>query len=175
MPVAKRPLRAVNPMTEPCYLGIDPGQNGGIVLICGGHLYSASRMPDNDSRLLEKFKELSDFNIEMAYLEKLSPAPSFGKGRFSRGVVSQFKLGMSYGKLQMALTAAEIPFEEVIPRTWQSGLSITPRKKDEADTPWKNRLKVKAKQLYPKAEITLAISDATLIATYCQRKMEGKL
>ena len=75
----------------------------------------------------------------------------------------------------MALIAAGIPFEEVIPRTWQKGVGITPRGKGETKTRFKNRLKAKASQLFPKVNVTLATADALLIAEFCRRKRTGTL
>jgi hypothetical protein len=86
-----------------------------------------------------------------------------------------FNFGANYGALRMALTAAGIPFEEVVPGVWQRGLNIPPRKKTEGKTAWKNRLKAKAQQLFPSVKITLATADALLIAEFCRRKHEGLL
>ena len=80
-----------------------------------------------------------------------------------------FSFGASYGALCMALTAADVRFEEVPPLRWQRGLHIPPRKKSESRTAWKNRLKSKAQQLFPKEYVTLATADALLLAEYCSR------
>jgi hypothetical protein len=103
-----------------------------------------------------------------AVIEKVHAMPG-------NGVSGMFKFGMSYGGLRMALIAAGIPFEEVQPRAWQKAMGIPPRSKTESGTQWKNRLKAKAQQLYPAEKVTLAVADALLIATYCQRKQEGTL
>ena len=50
-----------------------------------------------------------------------------------------------------------------------------PRLKEESKSQWKNRLKAKAQQLFPKLKITLKTADAILIAEYCRRKREGRL
>lgn len=86
-----------------------------------------------------------------------------------------FKFGQSYGGLRMALVAAGIPFEEVTPQVWQRKMGVTPRRKDESKTAWKNRLKAKAQQLYPGVKVTLATADALLLAEFCRRRQEGRL
>jgi Holliday junction resolvasome RuvABC endonuclease subunit len=92
-----------------------------------------------------------------------------------QGVSSTFKFGVGYGGLRMALIAASIPFEEVTPRTWQKALGVVVRKKTETKTQFKNRLKAKAQQLFPRESITLKTADALLIAEYCRRKQLGLL
>ena len=79
-----------------------------------------------------------------------------------------FKFGMSYGGLRMALVAAGIPFTAVTPQKWQKALGIPHRERTESKTQWKQRLKRKAEQLFPNHKLTLAISDALLIAHYCR-------
>ena len=86
-----------------------------------------------------------------------------------------FKFGMSYGGLRMALTAAQIPFESATPQNWQKSLGIGKKGKTETRTSFKNRLKAKAQQLFPNLKVTLATSDALLLAEYCRRKRTGSL
>ena len=85
-----------------------------------------------------------------------------------QGVASSFKFGMGYGGLRMALVAAGIPFEAVSPQKWQKVMGIPP-KKGETKTQHKNRLKARAQELFPSLKITLATSDALLLAAYAQR------
>jgi len=88
---------------------------------------------------------------------------------------AMFNFGTSFGALEMALTAARIPFEIITPAKWQSGVGVVGRKKSESKTVWKNRLKAHAERLFPGIKVTLAIADSLLIATYCKRKHEGTL
>jgi len=59
-----------------------------------------------------------------------------------------FNFGTSFGALEMALTAARIPFEIITPAKWQSELAWSTRK-SESKTVWKNRLKAHAERLFP--------------------------
>jgi crossover junction endodeoxyribonuclease RuvC len=150
------------------YAGIDPGQSGGLCVIDGG----------GNIRLLEKMpgteRDIWDMiNLEMglviqAMIEKVHARPR-------EGVSSTFKFGCGYGGLRMALTAAEIPFDEVTPQAWQKSLGVARRTKTESKRDHKKKLLAKAQSLFPKAKITLATADALLIAEFCRRKYEGIL
>jgi len=150
------------------YLGIDPGQSGGIAVLGANGAHEAWPMPKTerdvwmllDENIGGPISVLDDF----ALIEAVHSFPG-------QGVASSFKFGMSYGGLRMALTAAGIPFEEITPQQWQRALGIKPRqrKKGESKTQFKNRLKAKAQQLFPDVKMTLAICDALLIAEVCRR------
>jgi hypothetical protein len=91
-----------------------------------------------------------------------------------------FNFGWNYGSLRMAMIASGLPFEDVPPQVWQKALKIPSRKKEgrqykETKAAFKNRLKAKAQQLFPRVYITLATCDALLIAEYCRRKFLGIL
>ena len=165
------------------YIGIDPGQAGGLVALCvsaKGSEVNAVSMPDTERQVWEWIAENSPARFapnSYAVIEKVHSMPE-------QGVVSSFKFGMGYGALRMALTAACIPFEEVDPRTWQKALGVAPRKKEETKPQFKLRLLKLAQQLFPSLPLwsekrakgkMLAVSDALLIAYYCERKHGGKL
>ena len=147
------------------YVGIDPGQSGGIAVLCGGTV-DAHKMPETERDIWQIFKD-----VEMpciAVIEKVHSMPD-------QGVASSFKFGRGYGFLRGCLIAGGIPFEEVTPQAWIKGLAIPSKAKTETRTQWKNRLKAMAQQLYPDLKVTLATADALLIATYNKRKHEGTL
>ena len=154
-------------------IGIDPGKQGGLVCI-DGEVITAISMPTTERDIWEWFSARKN-KVKMAYIEQV--------GGYIEGVSpgpAMFNFGWGYGGLRMALTAADIPFETVLPRTWQKGLHIPPRKKKgrkyiETKTQWKNRLKAIAQRLFPKLHLTLDTSDALLIAVYGQRHLAGRL
>jgi hypothetical protein len=78
------------------------------------------------------------------------------------GVVSAFSFGRGYGNLEMALTAAGIPFERVRPQVWQKAMGCMTK----GD---KNISKAKAQELFPDKKATHWSSDALLIAEYGRR------
>lgn len=153
----------------PVYLGIDPGASGGLAFVSGS-LVQAVAAPDTLRDLWEWVSNRWE-STAFAVIEKVG---GYVAGNPSPGS-AMFNFGKSYGLLLMALTAAEIPFEEVTPQRWQKGLGIPPRGKDEEKREFKNRLKERAQQLFPKEKITLSTCDALLIAEYCRRVREGRV
>lgn len=141
---------------EPVFVGIDPGQSGGIAVICGLDV-RVVKMPETERDLLDYLcgcHDLSDGDIT-AVLEKVSSSPQMG-------VSSAFKFGIGVGQLRMALTAAKIPFDEVLPQKWQKVMGC----RTGGD---KNISKRRAQALFPGVKVTHAFADALLIASYCRR------
>ena len=137
-------------------IGVDPGANGGIAWITDGKA-CVEKMPDTLQDLWELVVSISleagtgGMGIR-AYLEAVSSSPQMG-------VVSAFSFGRGYGNLEMALTAAGIPFERVRPQVWQKALGCMTKGN-------KNVSKRKAQELFPGRKITHATADALLIAHY---------
>lgn len=142
------------------YIGIDPGVSGGIAVIEAGRPPAAVKMPDTDTDLLKALDELAQDEDAIALLERVSASPQMG-------VVSAFTFGRSYGKLEMALVALEIPFDYVRPQKWQQAMGCL----SGGD---KNVTKRRAQQLFPHLTITHAIADALLLAEYCRRLESGR-
>jgi crossover junction endodeoxyribonuclease RuvC len=143
-------------------IGLDPGVNGGIAWTHEDGM-RAEKMPDtmqgvwelityiiNDSAMIYRHTEFK------AYLEQVSSSPQMG-------VKSSFTFGNGFGHLEMALTAAGIPFERVRPQVWQKALGCM----TGGD---KNVSKRKAQELFPHIKCTHATSDALLIAEFGRRK-----
>jgi hypothetical protein len=151
------------------YLGIDPGKSGGMVLLSGNTTISL-KMPATPKDLLDSLRELQKKGVVHAVMESVG-----GYAGKAHPGSAMFNFGKGVGHLEMALLSCSIPFDTVPPRTWQKALGISTRKKTESKTQWKNRLKTIAQRLYPSEKITLATSDAYLLATYCKRKKEGSL
>ena len=156
-------------------IGIDPGVNGGIAWITDGKP-CVEKMPETLQDLWELIDEISGRKWSnngppdlKAYLEEVHVAPSFAKSadgkknRIRMGAKSAFTFGRGFGRLEMALTAAGIPFERVRPQVWQKALGCLTK----GD---KNVSKRRAQELYPQLKITHATADALLIATYGTRQ-----
>lgn len=147
---------------ESYYIGIDPGQSGGIGILTGEGLYvhSFKFINQTDADISEMFDYLQDLKGVMnecsifALLEKVHSMPK-------QGVVSSFKFGGSFGFLRGMLTAHRIPWDYVSPQKWQKALSC----QTKGD---KNITKAKAQRLWPEQKITHAIADALLMAEYCR-------
>ena len=138
------------------YIGVDPGQNGGVSVLKGRELYVLRSMPPTEQEIWELFDSLPHGRV---VLEKVHSRP----GMSSRAV---FTFGVNYGFIRACLVACEFPFVERIPQKWMSALSLRKRKDSETTSQWKNYLKSQGQQLYPKAHITLKTADALLISEY---------
>ena len=140
-------------------IGIDPGANGGIAWIDYNGKACVEKMPDSLQDLWELICDITnhprstvDGRNYKAYIEQVSSSPQMG-------VKSAFTFGNGFGHLEMALTAAGIPFERVRPQVWQKALGCMTK----GD---KNVTKRKAQELFPQLRITHATADALLIAHY---------
>ena len=142
-------------------IGIDPGASGAIAWIDERGKSCVEKMPDTLQDLWELVVSISlnagtgGLGVR-AYLEAVSSSPQMG-------VVSSFSFGRGYGNLEMALTAAGIPFERVRPQVWQKAMGCMTK----GD---KNISKAKAQELFPDKKIIHATADALLIALYGSRQ-----
>ena len=139
-------------------IGIDPGKSGGIAWITDGSP-CVEKMPETLQDLWELIDEISCANQETgsvkAYIEAVHSSPQMG-------VTSAFTFGQGFGHLEMALTAAGIPFERVSPQKWQKALGCLTK----GD---KNVSKRRAQELFPSMKVTHATADALLIAEFGTR------
>ena len=140
-------------------IGVDPGANGGIAWIDYNGKACVEKIPDSLQDLWELICDITSYpksSIDgrsyKAYIEQVYSSPQMG-------VVSAFSFGRGYGNLEMALTAAGIPFERVRPQVWQKALGCMTK----GD---KNVSKRKAQELFPDRKVTHATADALLIAHY---------
>lgn len=140
---------------------VDPGINGGIAFIPDDDPSKAwaVKMPETLADIWEVFFNIGfECNRIHFCLEKVHSMPG-------QGVASSFKFGQGFGHLEMALTAAKIPFTYVTPQKWQKELGCL----TGGD---KNVSKSRAQQLFPHIKCTHALSDALLIAEYCRRTIK---
>jgi hypothetical protein len=147
-------------------IGIDPGINGGIAWLNSQCEAFAEKMPPTIADLWDLIFRTIACNSERycidpakmvlkAYIEQVHSSPQMG-------VKSAFTFGQGFGHLEMALTAAGIPFERVRPQAWQKAMGCLTK----GD---KNVSKRKAQELFPSLKITHATADALLIAAYGRR------
>jgi len=132
-------------------IGCDPGVNGGIAWITDGKP-CVEKMPDTLQDLWELLRDIASEGKCHAYLGQVHSSPQMG-------VKSAFTFGNGFGHLEMALTAAGIPFARIRPQLWQKELGCLTK----GD---KNVSKRKAQELFPSMKVTHATADALLIAQY---------
>jgi hypothetical protein len=149
------------------YIGIDPGQSGGLAFITDGLGRGAvvEKMPKTERDVIDLLERWNVEGRTFAVLEHVWSIPGQG---------GAFAFGVNVGTLRTALTAARIPFDQAIPRRWQSALGVA-YDKGATDTEKKNITKRRAQQLFPALDVTHAIADALLIAEYCRRARRGLL
>lgn len=147
-------------------IGIDPGTNGAIAVfsITKGELIEAFKMPETPTDLLHSLSLYSK-NSEV-YLEQVGGLPGMGGS-------AMFNFGKGYGHLEMALISLKMPYVTVTPQKWQKFFQLGTKGKS-SNTEWKNKLKAKSQQLFPKLKITLATADALLIMRYGQYQTKLK-
>lgn len=162
--VNAKQIRRKNKMS--IHIGIDPGVSGGIAVLGRNGYAQAYKMPPTNMdlwELIQEIKAAADFEQYpvKAVLESVSSSPQMG-------VKSAFTFGNGFGHLEMALTAAGIPFERVRPQVWQKALGCLTGGN-------KNVSKRRAQELFPALKITHATADALLIAEYGRRQnLRGK-
>ena len=125
-------------------------------------------MPVTERDIWDWFSSFSPENA-VAVIEWIHPAIQ-GAGKSSMS-----KLYGNYMQLRGFLIAKRVRFEDKKTAEWCKGLNIPGKRKNETRTQWKNRLKARAQQLFPDLTVTLAISDALLIAEFCRRRECGLL
>ena len=161
------------------YIGIDPGLSGAIARIMPngdvcivdvptrtvdkkGKTKSGKNKTQNVYdvpgmvSIFEGFAHDYGTNNIHLFIEKSQPMPD-------QGVVSVFGYGKGYGIYLGIFAALKIPYTEIHPMTWRKiVMRDMPREKDASI--------IRAKQLYPNADITLkrhhGRSEALLIAHY---------
>lgn len=138
------------------YIGIDPGQSGGIALLCDNEV-EAWKMPETERDVYDLLRGIKQgYPGVVAVLEKVGAMPK-------QGVASTWKFGQHYGMLRAFLIALGIPFETVPPGVWQRRMGCLSKGK-------KNVTKSKAQELWPQLRITHALADAVLIADDKRRR-----
>lgn len=137
-------------------LAIDPGKNGGIVVRgTEGAVLLCQKMPETELDLLNAL-ELIQFAPHICYLEKVGARPM-------QGASGMWKFAEHYGNLRMCLTALKIPYELVLPNTWQKSLSC----QSGGDKKVTYR---KAQELFTDIKVHHWNADALLISEYGFRK-----
>lgn len=143
------------------YIGLDLGSNGGVVILKEtGEVETVFKNPDNVKEWVEKLRVYSDKHC-FCLTEKVHSQPI-------NGGKANFTFGRTVGITLTLLEVNQIPFQEITPQTWLKGFMMK-KEKSETSTSWKNRLKAKAQQLFPKENVTLWNADAFLIAEFCRR------
>lgn len=153
-------------------IGIDPGLSGGIaVLDMDGGVIDVRKMPPTPQDILDYLRGHCGTtlfsNDVVCYLEKV------GMGMPGQSSKATATFARHNGHLEMALLSLGIRTNDVTPNKWEKYYQLG-KSTGCSKTDWKNKLKAKAQQLFPKEKVTLAVSDALLIAEYGRKQEVGK-
>jgi len=143
-------------------IGIDPGVSGGITIYQDGHV-EAHNMPKTLGDIYLLLLQYTTDNTH-CFLERVHSMPK-------QGVASSFKFGQAYGRLEAITIALRFKTESVTPQAWTRWYSLGTRG-NKTNTQWKNKLKEKAQQLYPNANVTRENADSVLIMHYGLRQIK---
>jgi hypothetical protein len=157
-------------------VGIDPGLQGGIVVLDSGReLLEAHTMPTignllNLDQLSQIIRGISINYKAHVFIEQVSAMPK-------QGVSSMFKFGRVFGVLEGMLATVALATEYVRPQEWQKNMhqgiekSLNP----------KERSLIAAQRLFPTLDLKRTpkcttqhdgLIDALLIAEYGRRKLQ---
>lgn len=143
------------------YIGIDPGQSGGIAWVDSAFVVPrvafAAKMPETEHDVCAHLRDLAARRGDPALvvLEHVTPMPK-------QGLSSTWKFGQHYGMLRGVLSALGFRYELARPQKWQAALGCLTR----GD---KNITKAMAQRLFPELHVTHATADALLLAVYASR------
>jgi hypothetical protein len=143
-------------------IGIDPGGNGGIAWH-DGERARVVKMPATLQDLWELVDNIRQDGFREGPWAKITACLEQVHSSPQMGVKSAFTFGNGFGHLEMALTAAGIPFVRVSPQKWQGALGC----RTGGD---KNVSKARAQELFPDLKPTHATADALLIMEYGRRQ-----
>ena len=169
-----------------CWGGIDPGNEGCLVLIQengqiefhdaptaivkSGKRSRTVLVPQEMASRLQDIDLNEDYKGFHVYLEKVSSMPK-------QGIASSFNFGMGYGLWIGILAGLSIPYTLVTPNRWKKEMMAGMGKEKEASC-------VRAAQLFPHASSQLqrpkrgggviyldGRGDALLLAALCKKEM----
>ena len=146
------------------YIGIDPGQEGAVALLCDG-LPQVQDWPGDPGAAAEILKGWNvEYQVQLVALESVHAMPK-------QGVSSTFKFGVNFGAWQGILSALGLSYLMPRPTEWQKGLV---RKSDGPDP--KARSLAVARRLFPDAELSRkkdhGRADALLLAWWATQKRQ---
>ena len=103
------------------YVGIDPGKKGAAALLTepGGYFIYDWVSEISSVRILKQWKQKYDFS---AILERIFPIHRPATANSKSNYQGSSKLSENYGVWIGILTALEIEFEIIAPRTWQASM-----------------------------------------------------
>jgi crossover junction endodeoxyribonuclease RuvC len=148
---------------EVIYIGIDPGQGGGIAWISFGRKIEAAKFTEQNI-IRELFAIITTVGTpSRIVLEHVHAMPK-------QGVSSTFKFGANYGWWRGFLTAIGREWQDVEPRVWQKHLGCLTKGDKNVTKNFAARL---VNESGSKLRVTHAVADAICLAEYARRTAAG--
>lgn len=151
------------------YIGIDPGLDGAIAILSPGSV----EVYDTPTITVQGTKKKKRHYDMDAMLQLIPSGPGFNAiieevhAMPGQGVTSMFSMGFGLGAWHMLLRANGLSTTRVEPRRWKSEFGLISKDK--------NGSILRAKELFPQADITLKKHDgraeALLMAEYLRRTL----
>lgn len=139
------------------YIGIDPGQRGGIAFSIGDELVDAVRMPATMTNIHAQLSEIATRGTVQGVL--IENTGTYRPGNSGIGAV---KFARHCGHVEAIVYALGLPCEQIPANKWmRQFLGTVPKEKKER----KARIKEKAQRLYPHLDVTFLTSDALGLLT----------
>lgn len=147
------------------YIGIDPGQKGGIAVIYDElEEPEITVVPYSDMELIERCEALTGLPGVRCCLEAVHAMPK-------QGVRSTFTFGESYGYIRGVLEANRISYQVIPPERWKKEFGLNTDKKKSVAV---------CKALFPDVSLlptersrvdSDGMAEALLMAEYARRKL----
>lgn len=153
------------------FVGIDPGVKGGLAAIQDGEVVLVQKAGDAHTIVgfIQACADLSppDKFVAQPVSVAIEAVPKWcGEARFAVHAMTGSAMATMFGTFQLAVgvcVGMGIEPRLLTPVKWQNLVQCRNRERLET-TPWKNKLKARAEELYPGIRLTLWNCDAVLIA-----------
>jgi hypothetical protein len=147
------------------FLGIDPGKEGAFAIIDEHRHGIVLKMPKTGERDVRDLivRIVEEFNGPSRPLERLVVGLEYEHAWPGRGATSTWTFAQGYGFLRGVLTAIDVAFEEIPPRTWMRVLGI--RKSGTS----KSAMYARARLWFPHLKVSKDTADSVLIAEFLRR------
>lgn len=147
-------------------LAIDPGASGGFAWF-DGEQTQTKKMPDTEGDVLDLLRSIKASGITTLAIE--DQVGCVGP-KMKVAATAMFTFGRGFGFILGASQALGFSITPIRPMKWQKDLSLGTKKDAGGTTPWKNKLKARAQQLFPEIDVTLSTADALLILHYARNQ-----
>jgi hypothetical protein len=146
-------------------LACDPGCAGSFAYCLGTSSAGFFKMPDDVPGIVSLLREGKLNGRKILFIEEVG---GFTKAGGSQPGSAMFKFGANFGAIIGAAVALGYEIRRVHPQKWIKAHSLG-TKAGLSKTQWKNKLKTRAQEIFPNAQITLAFADSALILDAARR------